>query len=164
MRLQHQLIGAAFLAGTTYFALLRIAEAKNETAVGGRVHRLDGAYFDELEAYAAVRGRLEALGERAFSDRLGRLRDDGEIWVAPAMGAERWAVFVESLSLVRRIYLRRVALLDPIRHLYPVPPADIPESHQRAFAWISLAGALRHEVAHRDGLMDEAAAYAQELE
>ena len=98
-----------------------------------------------------------------MSDRLEELRQDGTIWVAPSLGPDRWAVFVDSLWLVRRIYVRRQALLDPRAHLFPTPPAGIPEANQRAFAWISLAGALRHELAHHDGMIEEADAYAAEI-
>ena len=59
--------------------------------------------------------------------------------------------------------MRRLALLDPRAHLYPVAAPDIPDANQRAFAWISLAGALRHELAHYDGMTEEADAYAAEI-
>jgi hypothetical protein len=72
-------------------------------------------------------------------------------------------VFTDSLRLVRRIYIRRLALVDPREHLYPVTPTDIPLANQRAFAWMSLAGALRHELAHYDGMIKEADAYAAEI-
>jgi hypothetical protein len=102
MRLRDQLIGAGLLIGATGFGLYRIAEAKNETTVGGAVFRLDDARVPEL-------------------------------WVAPKLGPDRWAVFVESLRLVRRIYVRREALLDPVAHLYRVPRADIPK--REAWEW-----------------------------
>jgi len=60
--------------------------------------------------------------------------------------------------------VRRVALVDPVAHLYFVSRPDIPLAFQRAHAWISLAGALRHELAHRDGAVEEAAAYQAEIE
>jgi hypothetical protein len=72
-------------------------------------------------------------------------------------------VFVESLSLVRRVYLRREALVDPVAHLYRTPRPDIPRRYQEAHAWISLAGALKHELAHYDGLRAESRAYDVEL-
>jgi hypothetical protein len=164
MRLRDQLIGAVLLIGATWFGLHRIAEAKNETTVGGAVFRLDDARVPEREAFRAVLAWLRKVGDGAHADRLEGLRQDGEIWVAPKLGPERWAVFVESLRLVRRIYVRREALLDPVAHLYRVPRPEIPASHQRAHAWISLAGALRHELAHRDGLIEEAPAYQAEIE
>jgi hypothetical protein len=103
------------------------------------------------------------MGDADLSGRLERLRQDRELWVAPRLGPERWAVFVEALSLVRRIYVRQEALLDPVAHLYRTPRPDIPRAYQEAHAWISLAGALRHEIAHRDGRRDEGSAYEAEL-
>lgn len=163
MTIRTQVVGAILLAGTTYVALLRIAEAKNEAAVGRGVFPLDDGPRNELAAFERLRTGLANIGERAFADRLDRLRQDGEIWIAPFLGPDRWAVFVESLRLVHRIYIRRVALLAPRAHLYAVPRGDIPVADQETFAWISLAGALRHELAHRDGTIDEAGAYAQEI-
>jgi len=118
---------------------------------------------EELEAFEDLRSRIAGMGDAALADRLERLREAREIWVAPRLGPERWAVFVEALSLVKRIYLRREALLDPVAHLYRTPRPDIPRAYQEAHAWLGLAGALRHELAHRDGMRDEAAAYDAEL-
>ena len=154
---------AAALGLATYFALVRIAEAKSETAVGGEVAPLDTHRRAEFAAFEELRARIVRLGDPALAQRLERLRADGEIWVAPRLGPERWAVFVDSLSLVKRIYLRREALLDPVAHLYRTPRPDIPRPHQEAHAWIGLAGALRHELAHRDGIHDEGGAYDAEL-
>ena len=70
---------------------------------------------------------------------------------------------MESLRLVRRIYVRQEALLHPVAHLYRVPRPEIPPGHKRAHAWISLAGALRHELAHLDGDTEEGPAYAAEI-
>lgn len=118
---------------------------------------------EELEAFEDLRSRIAGMGDAALADRLERLREAREIWVAPRLGPERWAVFVEALSLVKRIYLRREALLDPVAHLYRTPRPDIPRAYQEAHARLGLAGALRHELAHRDGMRDEAAAYDAEL-
>jgi hypothetical protein len=154
---------AAFLGVATYFALLRIAEAKCEIAVGGEAVPLDAQHRAEREAFENLRSRIGAMGDAALSDRLEDLRRKHEVWVAPRLGPERWAVFVEALSLVKRICIRREALLDPVAHLYRTPRPDIPRPYQEAHAWIGLAGALRHELAHRDGLRDEAQAYDAEL-
>ena len=164
MRARDQLIGAVLLVAVTGFGLYRIAQAKNETTVGGDAFRLDESWPAEMAAFQGVRARIVEMGDPALAERLEALRRDGEIWVAPKLGPDRWAVFVDSLRLVRRIYVRREALLDPVAHLYRVPRPDIPPGHQRAHAWISLAGALRHELAHRDGLTDEAPAYQVEIE
>ena len=120
----------AALGVATYFALLRIAEAKCETAVGGSVAPIDARRREEFEAFQDLRARIARMGDPALADRLERLREAREIWVAPHLGPERWAVFVEALSLVKRIYLRREALLDPVAHLYrtarPGHPARLP--------------------------------------
>jgi hypothetical protein len=154
---------AVVLAGATYFALVRIGEAKCDVAVGGGGFAVDGQHPLELAAWERLRSRLARMGAGALGDRLERLREAREIWVAPVLGPERWAVFVEALSLVRRIYVRREALLDPVAHLYRSPRPDIPPAYQEAHAWISLAGALRHELAHRDGVEKEDQAYDVEL-
>lgn len=157
-----QIVAAAVIAVATYGVMIRIAEAKVEAAVGAGAFPLDDGRAAELEAFQRLRARLAEIGEHAFAERLESLRRDEVLWVAPALGPDRWAVFAEALGLVRRIYVRRAALLDPRAHLYPAPSA-IPEAHQRAFAWLSLAGALRHELAHHDGMIDERDAYAAEI-
>jgi hypothetical protein len=158
-----QIIAAVVLAAATYGVLLRIAEAKVETAVGGGGFPLDEQRPAELAAFQRLRASLAEIGERDLGDRLEHLRKDGAIWIAPALGPDRWAVFAEALGLVRRIYVRRLALLDPRAHHYPAPTAGIPDAHQRTFAWLSLAGALRHELAHHEGMIEEADAYAAEV-
>jgi len=163
VRLRDQLIGAVLLIVATWFGLHRIAEAKNETTVGGGVFRLDESRPEDMEAFRVVLAQITKMGDPGLADRLERLRGDGEIWVAPKMGPDRWAVFVDTLELVRRIYVRRVALLDPMAHLYGVPRPDIPLPYQNAHAWIGLAGALRHELAHHDGATEELPAFQAEI-
>jgi len=163
MRARDQLIGAVLLVAVTGFGLYRIAQAKNETTVGGDAFRLDESWPAEMAAFQGVRARIVEMGDPALAERLEALRRDGEIWVAPKLGAGRWAAFVDTLHLVRRIYVRRVALIDPLAHLYGRPRPDIPLTYQRAHAWITLAGALRHELAHRDGAIDEGPAYDAEI-
>lgn len=158
-----QIVAAVVLAAATYGVLLRIAEAKVEASVGGGGFALDDTRQGELAAFQQLRAGLSEVGEQALADRLERLRQDGAIWVAPSLGPDRWAVFTEALRMVRRIYVRRAALLDPRAHLFPTAPAQIPEANQRAFARISLAGALRHELAHYDGMIHEVDAYAAEI-
>jgi hypothetical protein len=158
-----QILAVVILAAATYGVLLRIAEAKVETSVGGRGFVLDDTRPDEMAAFRRLQTSLAGIGEKAMPERLERLRQDGVIWVAPSLGPGHWAVFAESLRLVRRIYVRRLALLDPGAHLFPTPAAGIPDANQRAFAFLSLAGALRHELAHHDGMIDEAEAYAAEI-
>ena len=163
MRAREQLIGAALLAAATYFGVLRIAEAKCDEAVGSVGILLDEKEREELEAFRRLQVQLGRLGQAPLADRLEELRLKRELWVAPGLGPGRWAAYVEALSLVRRIYIRRTALLNPRRHLYPVDPADVPLGHQTAFAWLGLGGAMRHELAHRDGALEEAEAYRAEL-
>ena len=163
MSARRQIVAAVLLAVATYGVLLQIAESKVERAVGAGGFRLDTRRPSELEAFERERASLAEIGQQALADRLERLRESGALWIAPSLGADRWAVFVESLRLVRRIYVRRAALLDPRAHLYPAIAADIPDANQRAFAWISLSGALRHELAHYDGMIEEADAYAAEI-
>jgi hypothetical protein len=157
-----EIAAAVLIALATYGVLLRLAEAKVERAVGTHGFPLDAHRAAELEAFERERKGLDEIGQRAFAGRLEELRAKGALWVAPELGAERWAVFVESLRLVRGIYVRRAALLDPRAHLYP-GGSDIPDPNQRAFAFISLSGALRHELAHYDGHLEENAAYASEI-
>jgi hypothetical protein len=158
-----QIVAAVVLAAATYGVLLRIAEAKVDSAVGEGGFPLDEKRPDELAAFRVLGRSLADIGDRDLAERLERLREDGAIWVAPSLGPDRWAVFAEALGLVRRIYVRRLALLDPRAHHYPVAPAGIPDANQRTFAWLSLAGALRHELAHYDGMIDEGDAYAAEI-
>jgi hypothetical protein len=163
MRARDQLIGAAVLAATTYFGVLRIAEAKCDEAVGSLATPIDETRREDFEAFQRLRVQLENLGEKAFSDRLEDLRRKKQLWAAPGVGPDRWAAYVEALGLVRRIYIRRIALLTPEKHLYPQGAIDVPPGHQMAFAWLSLGGAMRHELAHFEGARDEADAYRIEL-
>ncbi len=163
MRLREQFFVAVVLGGATWFSLLRIAESKNEAAVGSASYSLVSGHPAEREAFDALRARLASIGQGPFAARLGELAAEGRIRVAPALGAQRWAVFVESLGLVKRIYVRRTALLDPRAHLAEQGAVQGSFGQQQVFAWISLCGALRHELAHNDGLLEEYAAYAVEV-
>jgi hypothetical protein len=163
MRAREQLIGAALLAVATYYGVLRIAEAKCDAAVGSLGTLIDESRPEDLAAFQRLRGQLTVFGQNGFADRLEQLRQKKELWVAPGLGPDRWAAYVESLGLVRRIYIRRVALINPRLHLYPAGAADVPANHQIAFAWLSLGGAMRHELAHRDGAIEESEAYRIEL-
>ncbi len=163
MRARDQLIGAVTLAVATYFGVMRIAEAKCDAAVGSRALPLDESRPDDLAAFRRLQQQLVSMGQGSFAERLESLRRDGGIWVAPGLGPDRWAAYVEALGLVRRIYIRRVALLNPRAHLYPLGAPAVPLGHQAAFAWLGLGGAMRHELAHREGAIEEAAAYEREL-
>lgn len=163
MRAREQLVGAVVLVAATYFGVLRIAEAKCDAAVGSLGVLLDEHRPDELAAFQRLQRQLLTLGQEDLSTRLEALRQKKELWIAPGLGPDRWAAYVESLGLVRRIYIRRVALLNPRAHLYPQGAPEVPADFQTAFAWLSLAGAMRHELAHRDGAIEEAGAYEAEL-
>ncbi|MBX7187835.1 MAG: hypothetical protein K1Y01_22020 [Vicinamibacteria bacterium] len=163
MRVREQLIGAAILATATYYGILRIAEAKCDAAVGSLGTPIDQSRPEDLAAFERLRQQLFTFGQGPFADRLEDLRRRHELWVAPGLGPDRWAAYVEALGLVRRIYIRRVALMNPRRHLYPADPVDVPTDYQSAFAWLGLGGAMRHELAHHDGAIEEAEAYRIEL-
>lgn len=164
MRTRDQLIGAVTLALVTYFGVLRIAEAKCDAAVGSRALPIDESHPDDLSAFRRLQAQLVVMDQKTLAERLESLRVAKELWVAPGLGPDRWAAYVDALGLVRRIYIRRVALLNPLAHLYPRgAPATVPHAEQAAFAWLSLGGAMRHELAHRDGAVEEAPAYAVEL-
>jgi hypothetical protein len=163
MRPLHQLIGALLLVAVTAASIYRIAEARNERAAGAGVFRLDESRGDEMEAFGRLRNALAAMGQGDLAERLEALRAKGSFWVAPNLGPGRWAVFVNSASLVRRIYVRRLALLEPRAHLYAADDPVTPAREQEAFAWISLGGALYHELCHYEGVVDEGAAYDREI-
>jgi hypothetical protein len=163
MRLWHELAAGALLLGVTGIGIVRIAEARNETLVGGHVYALDGGHPVEEKAWAELQAFLGRLGEDALAARLEQLRRDEKLWVAPQLGSDRWAVYVETLRLVRRIYLRRAALLDPRTHLYATPRPDLSYAHRTLHARLTLAGALRHELSHYEGILVEDAAYDEEI-
>jgi hypothetical protein len=163
MRARDQLIGVVALAAVTYFGVLRIAEAKCDAAVGSRGERIDADHPEALAALMRLETQLQVMGQAGLVSRIEQLRAKGDLWVAPAMGRERWAAFVNVLGLVRRIYVRGPALSNPQDHLYPDGVPKVPPAFRTAFAWLSLAGAMRHELAHYDGATAETEAYTQEL-
>src|SRR5260221_7563726 len=115
-------LGVAAVRGVaTYCPLLRIAEAKCDAAVGGEVVPLDARHPEERGAFEHLRSRIAAMGDAALSDRLEDLRQKHEIWVAPRLVPERWAVYVEAPSLVKRIAIHRDALLLPVARRYATP-------------------------------------------
>ena len=165
MRARDQLIGAVLLVAVVGFGVRRIAEAKSDAEVGGEGVRLAEEATPDFAALARLRSQLDTMGQIQLRARIERLTAEGELWVAPRMTPSRWAAYVESLGIVRRVYVRRVALQEPIRQLYPAgPPAEVPPAYQDALGWLGLAGAMRHEMAHRDGALEESDAYAIELQ
>ena len=163
MRARAQLATIVILAAATWGGLLRVAESKSDEAAGGGAFRLAVPRHDELAAFARLRSDLERYGEEGTAASLEALRAKGAIWVAPRLDRGRWAVYVSSLGLVRRIYVRGEALRDPAGHLFAGVASEAPPAHREAFARMSLAGALVHELAHHDGIEDEGAAYELEL-
>jgi hypothetical protein len=163
VRVRDQLIGVAALVAVTYFGVLRIVDAKCDAAVGSLGQRIDAGHPQALAALNRLQTQLQMMGQAELVRRLEQLRAKGDLWVAPAMGRERWAAFVNVLGLVRRIYVRGPALSNPEEHLYPEGAPDVPVAFRTAFGWLSLAGAMRHELAHYDGAIAETEAYAQEL-
>ncbi|HET7294269.1 MAG TPA: hypothetical protein VFM88_17730 [Vicinamibacteria bacterium] len=161
--LRQQLLLGCVLLLATAVGIRNIAATRNEAAVGGRAHPLEAARADEMAAFARILGVIEGLGRRELAGRLRTLQERGGIWVAPGLGAGHWALYVDTFGLVRRVYLRDVALRSPEAHLYPEADATIPGEKRRAFAGVSLAGALFHELQHWDGVEDESAAYDLEI-
>lgn len=160
--LRQQLLLGALLLVSTAVGIRNIAQARNETAVGGRVHRLDPAREAEGAALGRLLAGFRALGHPELAVRFQELERKGALWVAPAMDPGHWALYVDTFRLVRRIYVREAALLAPESHVFPADASITPE-RRRAFARISLAGALYHELQHWDGIVDEAAAYDREI-
>ena len=163
MRAREQMVGAAVLMAATYFGVLRIAEAKCDAAVGSLGALLDERRPEELAAFRRLERQLVTLGQQDLATRLEALRDQEALWIAPGLGPDRWAAYAEALGLVRRVYIRRVALLNPRLHLYPMAVDGVPLEYQAAFGWLGLGGAMRHELAHYDGALEEAEAYRIEL-
>lgn len=152
---------AVAIVASTYFAIVRVAEEKASALAGGGTSRLDRQSPEERDAFEALLDQLGRWDEMGLAASLSRLRDDGDLWVAPRLAGERSAIFVTSLGLVSRVYVQRQELLSPE---LPFPDLDVPEPAQRTFATIRLAGTLFHELQHYDGLEDEDATYDREIE
>jgi hypothetical protein len=163
MRVPAQLVVALLLLAATAASIHRVVEMRNQATAGEGVFRLDDSRHEESEALDRLLGRLVMMQQQAFAERLSRLRAEGALWIAPKLGAGRWAVFVDSASLVRRVYVRGPALLEPRTQLYADGEASVPRAQQDAFAELSLAGALYHELEHYRGVLDERAAYDAEI-
>jgi hypothetical protein len=151
---------AAAIVVSAYWAIVRVAEAKANALAGGHTFVLDQKSPEEWEAFAALRGRLRGWGESDLAATLFRLQERGDLWVAPDLAGGRSAIYVNALNLVRRVFIRRDEL---VAHGLPFPDLDVPESAQRTFETIRLAGTLFHELQHYDGLEDEDATYQREI-
>lgn len=152
-------VGAAIVV-STYYAILGIAAYKADALAGGGTFVLDGRRPAEDGALDALSGQLREWGEPELAEALGRLRASGNLWVAPRLAGGRSAIYVSSLGLVSRIYVRGDVL---VARGLPFPDLDVPEAAQRAFAAMRLAGTLVHELAHYEGVIDETAAYEREM-
>lgn len=161
--LRPQLLLGALLLLVTGVGIYRIAEARNEAAVGGRVVRIEPSRPDAMAAFARTLDAIEGLGRPELAERLREVQGKGGLWIAPRLGAQQWALYVDTFGLVRRIYVRDVALRSPVAHLFPTPTPAISAEKRQAFADAALAGALFHELQHWDGVDDEAQAYDREI-
>ncbi len=151
---------AAAIVASTYFAILRIAEEKANALAGGQTFVLDEHRPGEWKAFGRLQERLRRWGEADLAAALLRLQERGALWVAPDLEGGRSAIYVNALDLVTRVYVRRDELVD---RALPFPDLDLPESAQRTFATIRLAGTLFHELQHYGGLEDEDATYEREI-
>ena len=145
---------------STYFAIVRVAEEKANALAGGGTFALDARSPEELHAFAAVLDQLRRWGEPDLAGSLEQLQESGHLWVSPHLAGERSAIYVSALGLVSRVFVRRDELINPE---LPFPDLDVPETAQRTFATIRLAGTLYHEHQHLDGLEDEAETYDREI-
>ena len=151
---------AGAIVASTYFAIAAIADHKADVLAGGESHTLDRTHEEEWRAFSSLLGQLRAWGEDDLATSLAELQHEGHLRVAPRLGGDRSAIYVDSLGLVRRIYVRRQELLA---RTLPFPELDVPDSAQRTFATIRLAGTLYHELQHYEGLEDERATYEREI-
>lgn len=161
MRTLAQLGLAGVIVVATWFAINRVAEEKAGALAGGETELLGATTPEENHAFEALLTRLRGWGEAGLAGSLEQLRDDGDLWVAPHLAGQRSAITVSSLGLVNRVYVRQEELVSPE---LPFPDLDVPESAQRTFSTLRLAGTLYHELQHHAGLDDEAATYDREIE
>ena len=144
---------------STYYAILRVAEHKADALAGGGAFQLDRSHPEDDEAFTALLGQLRRWGQADLADSLRSLQEEGRLFVAPRLAGGRSAIYVDSLGLVRRVYVR---LDELVARKLPFPDLDAPDDAQRTFTRIRLAGTLFHELQHYGGLEDEAATYDRE--
>jgi hypothetical protein len=152
---------AAAIIASTYFAIVRVAEDKASARAGGHTFPLDRRSPQEWDAFSALLDELRDWGQGELAAALVGLQEKGDLWVAPDLAGGRSAICVHSLRLVSRVYVRREDLLA--REL-PFPDLDVPDTAQRTFTTIRLAGTLLHELQHYDGLEGEGETYDREIE
>jgi hypothetical protein len=151
---------AAAIVISTWYAILEILETKADALAGGDTFALEPAHAEEMRHFRALLDQIERWEEPDLARTLVELRESGHLWVAPGLEKGRSAVYVDTLGLVTRVYVRRDELVA--REL-PFPDLDAPEAAQRTFATIRLAGTLFHELQHYEGLEDEDATYEREI-
>jgi len=161
MKALARLAVAAIIGAATWLAIVRVAEHKAAALAGPGSFRLEGSRSTEARTFDALLDQLRRWNEEPLAASLLALEEGGHVWIAPELAGQRSAIYVDALSLVRRIYVRREDLVG--REL-PFPELDVPEAAQREFATIRLAGTLYHELQHYEGLEDEAATYDREIE
>jgi len=155
-----KLLLAAAIVASTYYAIVRVAEHKADALAGGGTFALDGSHSAETGAFAALAGQLRGWGEHELAAALERRLGSGQLRVAPRLAGGRSAVYVSTLGLVSRIYLRSDELVGGS---LPFPDQDIPDGARRTFATVRLAGTLFHELQHSEGVEDEDVAYEREM-
>ena len=160
MRLVLKLGVAAAIVAATYLAIVRIAEHKADALAGGKAFALDRRHTREMETFGALLAELRGLGEPDLAASLAGLQESGQLWLAPHLGGERSAIYVNALGLVSRIYVRRDELVSG---RVPFPDLDLPDAARRTFTTVALAGTLFHELQHYQGLEDEGATYEREI-
>ena len=160
MRVLGKLAVVVAVLVSTYYAILLVAERKSDALAGGGSFRLDRSHPEDAQAFTALLVQLRRWGQADPADSLRALQEEGRLFVAPRLVGERSAIYVDSLGLVRRIYVRSDEL---VAGKLPFPDLDAPEDAQRTFTRIRLAGTLFHELQHFGGLEDEAATYDREI-
>jgi hypothetical protein len=160
MKLLARLGLAALIGAATWLAILRIAEHKADALAGGGTFRLDRAHPAEMRLFDGLLDQLERWKQDDLAASLSSLQERGDLWIAPHLGGDRSAIWVGSLGVVSRVFVRRDEL--EAREL-PFPGTDIPDAAKRQYVRIRLAGTLYHELQHYDGLEDEAATYDREI-
>jgi len=151
----------ALIGAATWLAIVRVAEHKAAALAGPGSFRLEGRSSVEARTFDALLDQLRRWNQEPLASSLHAVEQGGHLWIAPELAGQRSAIYVDVLSLVRRIYVRREDLVG--REL-PFPDLDVPEAAQRQFTTIRLAGTLYHELQHYEGLEDENATYGREIE
>lgn len=149
------------IVAATAGAMYAIARSKNETVAGGASYPLDAAHPPAFAGWKTLIAQLRAMGALPLAEELERLRLDGKVRVAPVLDPGRRAIWVSSLGL-DAVYVAERELTWPPERLYPA--LKVPRPERRAFAWLSLAGTLVHELAHAKGVISEEGAYQLEIE